>query len=528
MGFGCKADGSSDDQPCFQAAVNAASFLNLYGTTYYGSEVFVPCGKYALGSPIVIPRGGGGGLFSYGTGNAVVSIRGDNKACSQLQGLSSFTKGITGIAITNIGSGYTSAPTITLSGGGASTQGTVTTSIFNGALNTAFLSTVGSGYTSMPTCVVSGGGGTGAACMAVGHAMIETGRTAVRLVGMSLQDLSFSEPAVQGTMGFHHWMVNAENTSGGTSGGGPVAERIEGGVFRNLIFYGDNGNTPADIYIAGDCEACVIDNVSSDASKGTSDNYETVAVMTDICVNGAMANESCGLQIGSMSNITAGGTRGGYVASFQGRFMREDFRSSFSNGLHGGLPNSVCYLFENSIDSVITNVANEGNGEAVQIELVNSRDNYFTQWGLGAPNSQGAGTGNGLVLVNSSDNVFETNEPSSIFGSSFLALGGHAILTDSNSHGNRFLNTQLAVATDYSISDLNTNFIQYCDASGGDSACLAGTFLTDGVMPGYVSSVAVPATSSSSCIKGQSARSQQYTYYCYASNSWVRAPMSSF
>ena len=64
-----------------------------------------------------------------------------------------------------IGSGYTSAPTVTISGGGGS-GAAVTANVVGGAVTTYTITNAGSGYTSNPTVTVSGGGGSGAVAYA--------------------------------------------------------------------------------------------------------------------------------------------------------------------------------------------------------------------------------------------------------------------------------------------------------------------------------------------------------------------------
>lgn len=68
---------------------------------------------------------------------------------------------VSGITIVNPGSGYTSIPTITISGGGG-TGATATASIFNGQIQAVNITNPGQDYTSAPTVTVSGGGGAGA------------------------------------------------------------------------------------------------------------------------------------------------------------------------------------------------------------------------------------------------------------------------------------------------------------------------------------------------------------------------------
>jgi hypothetical protein len=68
------------------------------------------------------------------------------------------------VYLTNFGSGYTSAPTCTLSGGGGTGATCTVTEAPGIAVN---LTAHGSGYTTMPQCVLNGGGGTGGTCAAL-------------------------------------------------------------------------------------------------------------------------------------------------------------------------------------------------------------------------------------------------------------------------------------------------------------------------------------------------------------------------
>ena len=67
------------------------------------------------------------------------------------------------VTITGGGSGYSSAPTVTFSGGGATTQATGIAMIANGMVTGVEITSSGTGYTSAPTVTFSGGGYTTAA-----------------------------------------------------------------------------------------------------------------------------------------------------------------------------------------------------------------------------------------------------------------------------------------------------------------------------------------------------------------------------
>jgi hypothetical protein len=82
-------------------------------------------------------------------------------ATSFLQGTS-----LGSISVAAGGSGYTSPPTVTLVGGGGS-GATATATIVSGAITAFTVTNAGSGYTTLPTVLVAGGGGSGGAGTAV-------------------------------------------------------------------------------------------------------------------------------------------------------------------------------------------------------------------------------------------------------------------------------------------------------------------------------------------------------------------------
>ena len=73
---------------------------------------------------------------------------------------------VASLTLTSPGSGYTSAPTVTVSGGGG-TGATATASLSTRTVATVTVTNQGNGYTSVPTVAFSGGGGSGATATAV-------------------------------------------------------------------------------------------------------------------------------------------------------------------------------------------------------------------------------------------------------------------------------------------------------------------------------------------------------------------------
>jgi phage tail sheath protein FI len=74
-------------------------------------------------------------------------------------------QGVDRITITNGGSGYTSAPTVALTGGGG-TGAAATATVTGGVVTGITITNPGSGYTTAPTIAFTGGAGTGAAATA--------------------------------------------------------------------------------------------------------------------------------------------------------------------------------------------------------------------------------------------------------------------------------------------------------------------------------------------------------------------------
>lgn len=131
-------------------------------------------GNYATAPTVTISGGSGSGATAHAvlTGNTVTSVVLDNPGTGYKQSdvlTVTFSGGtpaggtLTGGTITNGGSGYTSAPTVSFTGGGGGTGAAATATITGGKVTGVTITNPGSGYTAIPTVVFTGGGGTGAA-----------------------------------------------------------------------------------------------------------------------------------------------------------------------------------------------------------------------------------------------------------------------------------------------------------------------------------------------------------------------------
>ena len=119
---------------------------------------------------------------------AVDAVTGDPNTIfvKYITGGSTTTK-IQGIAVTTPGSGYLTAPTVTITSGGGS-GGVATAVISNGYVLAINVTNQGSGYTSTPTVTITGGSGSGA----VGLATLDTAAAFLGGERISAKDLSIS------------------------------------------------------------------------------------------------------------------------------------------------------------------------------------------------------------------------------------------------------------------------------------------------------------------------------------------------
>ena len=81
------------------------------------------------------------------------------------------------VTVGNGGSSYTSAPTVSFSGGGGSSAAATATIDSDGKVNGVAVTNQGTGYTSAPTVAFSGGGGSGATATASTMNVLEFGNT---------------------------------------------------------------------------------------------------------------------------------------------------------------------------------------------------------------------------------------------------------------------------------------------------------------------------------------------------------------
>lgn len=140
--------------------VNGASSIHLYDPGETTSGTF--SGLYSMLFPDVID-----GVSILSASQPIQSLRSLN--AGNYAGYVTFTK------LTSGGSGYTSAPTVSFSGGGGS-GAAATAFVMNGSVIGFRMTSLGSGYMSAPAVSLTGGGGTGAAAIANVGITVPTGR----------------------------------------------------------------------------------------------------------------------------------------------------------------------------------------------------------------------------------------------------------------------------------------------------------------------------------------------------------------
>jgi len=131
-------------QPTY-ARIQDTSITGWFGGPVAGLTLTTGGSGYASAPSVSITGGGGSG------------------ATASLTFFGAFVNGLT---LVSGGSGYSSAPTVTFTGGGGT--GASATAIFSGTVSSVAVTAGGSGYNRMPAVTFTGGGGTGAAAAATG------------------------------------------------------------------------------------------------------------------------------------------------------------------------------------------------------------------------------------------------------------------------------------------------------------------------------------------------------------------------
>ena len=178
-------------QLCFKRA-GAAPYTQIVGPIFYASQTdctpaIIDLVPNLLNYNIIIEDSGTGSKDAIG-----MWVNGIKQSLAYYAISGRGFGGVT-IAITNGGTGYTSAPTIGSTGGGANcTISGTTATVSGGAINS--VSVYGSGCTSAPTITITGGGGSGAVLTATAYPMTMNSPTAPLMVPGYVNNKTFYGP----------------------------------------------------------------------------------------------------------------------------------------------------------------------------------------------------------------------------------------------------------------------------------------------------------------------------------------------
>lgn len=130
----------------------------------------------------------------------IIHLIGDRvRLASRVTALTGGTRAVDAVVVTNGGTGYTSAPSVSFSGGGGSgAAGTAV--VANGKVIAVTMTAAGTGYTSTPTVGFSGGGGSGATATAI---MLALDLDAIPTAALSLTPAPFAFALLSGRMNIY-------------------------------------------------------------------------------------------------------------------------------------------------------------------------------------------------------------------------------------------------------------------------------------------------------------------------------------
>ena len=181
------------------------------------------------------------------------------------------------ITITNGGSGYTTAPTLTFSGGGAITQAQGSCTIVNGSIATVTVTSPGYGYTSIPTIALSQVLG-GAQLTAVLTSITQTNATVS--TGVNTNTMTVSYPTAPGNAGTGSATLNSVASMTGstiavTTGILTVGTLASGTISVGMVLTG--GTIGSNVYITG--------NISG-TGNGSTWNTNTTTAQASTTITG--------------------------------------------------------------------------------------------------------------------------------------------------------------------------------------------------------------------------------------------------
>ena len=284
---------------------------------------------------------------------------------------------VSAVYLTNGGSGYTSAPTVTLSAPGAGgTQATATATVVGGFVTGITITNAGAGYTTAPTVSFSGGGGSGATALSavtpgtVASLTINapgSGFSAVPTVTIVGDGRTVATGSATITGGIGSYLVtsagssytNLSATLSGNSSTTPTFNTIPGQLTSATVAATGTGyaTAPAVTVTGNGTGAAIVANLAANLSTASRTAGSGYTYTPSVFVTGGAANQTVnGLQITGDGSVTIVNSGAITVANATVTPNSASTRGSFSlTTLAGNL--SVGYINTSSGAITLTSAA---------------------------------------------------------------------------------------------------------------------------------------------------------------------------
>jgi hypothetical protein len=317
-----------------------------------------------------------------------------------------------------------------------------------------------------PTTVVHLRGENIRSCRIVGAATFPTNRGMVewdvvtqRAWHQSIKDLTFVLPSVLGTMAIYYLPTDVSTSEAMRT------ETLQIDL-SNLLLEGANEYHTRLIYLRGNLKLCKISGIYGDCSV-TNHAFDTRVIETDIDDFGNEGADGAGFFNSQLSDMVGNLRRGGRHQVLRCRALNTTFQNMFGDGCRS----APSFDFYDCIMCTFNNLATEGRGDQPVFRFTSCINNIVTNIGVATPNDDGAGIGNGIELISSTNNTF-INRWARNGQQSFNQLGVKFLTLDSNSHRNTFRNFMLTTdngidpTLEFTNSGLD-NEIEYYRVTGG-------------------------------------------------------------
>lgn len=514
--FGALGDGSTDDQPEIQAAIDAAKTLGTGARK--GGTVFLSSGNYLIQNPLVLPRSGA-------TPTTIVWLEGVGRNKSVLTGGSSFpvnramvewdatathaqfqvikdlsfvpptvhgtmclwwkptAKGTRVVADGNITTGtatFTSA-TAGFASGDVGRQ----IEVFGAGPNGRVLTTGIAAYVNPTTVTLANNASTTVSGnVAIDYKLMSawTNLSSVATTGGSDTITSTTNPWVSGDVG------KGITIWGGGPNNMPLEARIyqydatnqvritvpavSAGTFYGAMYANDSTfytnerlqitlenvdfQTWNDYHaVAALLQGDVVASNFTDIygnAAKSTAKYDTITLALDTTSLAAGMTETGGLNFSSVRNLYGSYNRGGFEQVFRGRSNN----STFVNVLVGrGSRANPSFELHNSWATRVEGLAIEPSGAKPHILFNNARSVVIHDLGMGGSQDDGLGGGNGIEFYNSQFCLVENRPLFRGAGGYFSTTGFDALVVDATNQYNSFLNFAVSQAAANEINATN-------------------------------------------------------------------------